>query len=1720
MKKKDINCKNNNLRIRKISIFIVALFEISFIHSQIKTTVITNEDKMKYKYALHLYSFKYTAWNEDQLNLDKSYFYFDLVNKNGVTQNLLKFYECPGLIFSPEYIMCKKEDDNQQKFYSTPKDLGYYLYEEDILSHIHIYGRLWDNCESCTDKESKVAAHIDGTHNISLKCSSDYMAESNTSKDGDAKMGYELDFRYLPLHFINSDTLNISNSVVSLNSVLPTNTKINIFDKSGFDFDQYLFQYKLTENNKWIDVPNNLYNLNKLSVSAKDLFGSESAQLINKNVDFRVVSCYEYIKLFGLVLFNDYRSTSNILTLTIKPSPPHISSSMVSSPRCTDTNDGKLSVVFDRALQSNEVLHYNIQSENSPLIDGDPVSENDFGTDNSFTFPHNLSPGTYDLKYFTSMPYTNAQGVTTTINSSMTIKSFTVTAPDSVQFISSKADASCFGSNNGTITLAASGGVGKYEYCITTDENQDETWLPFSQNDTHTIESLVAGKYYLQVRDTNICYAKLPLGGGIEKRLITITEPTSAVTVDLVNLTHPKAYGYADGTIEVEVSGGTPKADGSYDFNWTRNDETALQGSTTTRKTTEGYRIALTGAVDGKYILTVKDALQATDPDAEGCFYTDTFTLEQPQPLRVTLQVTDSVSCFGENTAAVVAHARGGVALNDDLPYQYVWKKENGSGIPEIIPETTDSIVTNMAAGRYALNIIDANGISLAQDSVIIIQQPALLQFSPTKTDIICHGAEDGTLTFSVVGGSGGYEYLLQPELQPAANWESMSDNLTINNLKPDTYTLQVRDKNLCQATTSGNTPAAVYTFTISQPEEKLKITTTKLSNPLASGNTDGRIETLISGGTPKQDGTYNFLWTKYDGSAVSGAATGEVSASGYKVALNDVAEGKYILTITDARYADDATTHYCMVADTFELKQPLPLTVDIEITDTITCHGDINGSLTAHARGGVVISDKNPYSYFWKKQNEAGGFDILPAQTDSVARNLSAGRYALNITDANGISLQIDSVFTLEEPAPVRLTVLKQDVACYDGNNGWIKFSATGGTGKYLYRFSAGDTPDADWTAWPADDMVSYANLSSGSYTIELKDTKGCNARVADTEAPDIRTVIISQPDKALSITKQKEINPLAYGYSDGLVEALISGGTPHADGGYSFGWFRLDGSEITSNTSATVNSDGYLVRLAAIPDGRYILKVTDANHPTDPDADGCVATDTFTVVQPAPLKVRLEVRDSIRCHGDISGSLIAYATGGIKHKTALPYTYQWKKESTSGSFVPMADKSDSIITDLSAGRYTLNITDANGISLTEDTVRVITQPDILQLSINQTNISCSGIPDGTATALVAGGTPPYRYEWSNSANTPSINNLETGIYMLIVQDKHGCEIRQQVNIIQPDGMTLTFEKQDPLCHNDCNGSLKAIVTGGRAPYSYRWTGSASTSQIASELCPGTYSVVVTDASGCSISKTENLKNPELPALNVGGDRFLCNGQSIDYDISLFGQDNISYEWTSDNGFSSDKPKVTLSKTGRYTATITDSRGCSNTSSFYLKSSDVVIENNFAMPTQAFTDEPIVVVNTTYPTPDSIRWILPESSAIKAKNEAYAEFAVADTGVYVIKLITFRGNCFAEQSKKLIVTQRSEFNDSGIQLSPFILAFGVSPNPNRGNFAAHITLKEVAPAILKLISIGNNRVVNTQNLSGSDTYTVPVNLSLPAGVYLLLLETPKGSASVKVIIM
>ncbi len=522
---------------------------------------------------------------------------------------------------------------------------------------------------------------------------------------------------------------------------------------------------------------------------------------------------------------------------------------------------------------------------------------------------------------------------------------------------------------------------------------------------------------------------------------------------------------------------------------------------------------------------------------------------------------------------------------------------------------------------------------------------------------------------------------------------------------------------------------------------------------------------------------------------------------------------------------------------------------------------------------------------------------------------------------------------------SPVGVTISKTDITCFGSNNGSATANATNGTTPFTYLWSNGassqmisslsagtytttvtdnggitatasiviTTPtSATWSTsansnvscnggsdgsatmsvagattpytflWSNGETTATATgLSAGTNTVTLTDANGCG--------PFIDNVTISQPTSMFA-TNTGTTSVSCNGGSNGAATAGASNGTSP----YTYLW---------SNASTSSNNTG----LAA---GTYTVTVTDNN--------GCTLSYSQVVSEPSALGTSITNQTNVSTNGGSDGSLTAAGSGGT-----APYTYAWSNGATNAT-----------ISSLSAGTYTISITDANGCG-PATTTGTITQPSAISVSVViDSNVTCNGFSDGGATASGTGGTMPYTYLWSNSSTNASITGVVAGTYTVTLTDNGGTTATASGIINHPSLLRDTTKTSTNVsCNGGSNGTANVIAIGGTSPYTYAWSNGDTTSSIAN-LSAGTYTVTFSDANACTSSESVVISEPSaMSATNTGTTSVSCNGGSNGSATAgaINGISPYTYLWSN----ASTSSNNTGLAAGTYTVTVTDNNGC-----------------------------------------------------------------------------------------------------------------------------------------------------------------------------------------------
>ncbi len=516
-------------------------------------------------------------------------------------------------------------------------------------------------------------------------------------------------------------------------------------------------------------------------------------------------------------------------------------------------------------------------------------------------------------------------------------------------------------------------------------------------------------------------------------------------------------------------------------------------------------------------------------------------------------------------------------------------------------------------------------------------------------------------------------------------------------------------------------------------------------------------------------------------------------------------------------RASADASGTQEFAIDNFRLFEVLctPPTIDSHPIDQEVCAGD-------NATFSITVTGASAYQ--WQVNTGSGFVDIsnggvysgVTTTTLTITEVTSAMDGYLYRCVAIEASCETPSN-AAELIADLTATTSQTNVSCFGGNNGTATVTASGGAGGYTYS----------WNTSPVQTTATATGLSVGNYTVTITDANDCVIT---------REFTITQPSP-LAATVGGQTNVSCFGGTNGTATVSVTGGT--GPGTYSYSWAPSGGTAATAT---------------GLSAGTYTVTVTDGNF--------CQTTQQFTITQPSALVASSGGQTNVSCFGGNDGSATVSVTGGTGS-----YSYSW---APSGG-------TDATATGLSAGDYTVTVTDANSCTTTQSFT--ITEPPVLVASAGFiTNVSCFNGNDGEATVSVAGGTAPYSYSWDDlpEETAATASGLAVGTYTVTVTDDKGCEDTQTFTITQPSAIAITVNAITHVTtYGGNDGSATVSASGGTGPsYTYSWAPSGGTAATATGLSAGTYTVTVTDANNCSTTQDVEITEPQPPVItNLDGD-------------------------------------------------------------------------------------------------------------------------------------------------------------------------------------------------------------------------------------------------------
>ena len=957
-----------------------------------------------------------------------------------------------------------------------------------------------------------------------------------------------------------------------------------------------------------------------------------------------------------------------------------------------------------------------------------------------------------------------------------------------------------------------------------------------------------------------------------------------------------------------------------------------------------------TGLAPGTYTVTVTDA--------GGCTQTNTVTIAAG-PLVVAGFTPPPNQCLTGNSFSFTNTGTGPGGGTS-----YSWDFGDGSGTSTAQNPT----YSYGAAGTYTVTQTVTNGpcsdVATANITVYDMPVPAA-----TSTPVLCNGGSTGTATVTTpIGpGPGPFSY----------SWNSAPVQTTnpASGLPAGTYTVVVTDQ------TTGCTGQTTVIVT-----EPPVLTANEVHvDPTCNGFSDGTATANPAGGSPG----YTYSWNTTPVQTTQ-TATG-------------LAAGIYTCTVTDA--------NGCTTTVSATLIDPPGIVLNPSMTPA-NCGLPDGATNVTIVSGGV-----GPFTYSW---------NTTPVQNTQATVNVPAGTYTVTVTDQASGCTEDTSITVTSTAGITANTALINDALCNGSNDGQAYAFPTGGTPAYTYS----------WNTVPVqtnDTLVAGA----GTYTVVITDGSGCTGNA---------TVTINEPTPVVaSITASSNVS--CFGANDGTATAGGAGGTP----GYTYSWNTVpvqntqtatglapgtyivtvtDNNGCNDTTSVTI-IDGPQLSSSIIgtdvtcfggnngsanltPNGGtgpYTYNWTPSGSSSeDPNGlsagmhyvtitsqEGCTINDSVLISEPPLLTVVIDSSFDVSCNGYADGSAYSTASGGTPG-----YTYSWN--STPVQTTPNA-------TALPFGTYTITVTDANGC--TANTNVNINQPPALNATTGSIDAYC-GVDQGSVWANPTNGSAPYTYTWDSAAtiigNGDTLSGLYPGTYNLLIDDANGCKFNTTVTVNAAPGGTASISSFTNVSCNGGNDGSATVSTGGAFPgFTYQWDAAAGsqTTNPATGLSQGSYSVTVTDTFGCVMTTNVNITEPTPLTVGFATSDNNCPDSCNASIVAGTAGGTFPYNFVWNDPNSQITGTATGLCSGTYTVTITDANGCTLTDSAAVTEPPAMVIGNSFTPANCNQPDGSAIASVTAngTSPFTFQW--DDGSTVLSNNDTLANVVA---GTYFVTVTDSNG--------------------------------------------------------------------------------------------------------------
>ena len=866
----------------------------------------------------------------------------------------------------------------------------------------------------------------------------------------------------------------------------------------------------------------------------------------------------------------------------------------------------------------------------------------------------------------------------------------------------------------------------------------------------------------------------------------------------------------------------------------------------------------------GVYTVQVRDA-----DNLDACVISQDVTIVEPE-VELTLSVDNiyAPTCDGGNDGNATAFVQGGWPFHDANGDPYYEYSLDGS------PYWVGNPIFGVTEGSHTLTVRDSMGCEVPVNFVVDDIYPIVINVTTPETDpeIYCFGGSTN-VSVSFISEANDfdddeytYKYSDSPDMSGSQTLVLSGEGMTL--LPAGTWYFTAEDPNGCVS--------APFELEIEEGEE-LEVLDIIPDDATCFGYWDGSITIKMTGGSPFLTGDrYKYIikntyaainnpdnvWLPFYNDDVQNDSTLTVMLQ----------KGTYWIAVKDS----------CdMVIEAFQIEGFDPIEIGDAEVGPVTCYGDDDGyiDLTGAVSGGNE-ADGYLYSLYLDEGQEYGL--IVEDQESPLFDGLIAGDYMVSVTDKNGCPAATET-YRVRTPDPLNVVFDSLYVSCNGEEDGEIWISITGGTGgtwgldgqevddeystdgnKYRVVINNTDSEGVSYGDYSfADDVDSKVfQVAAGEYEVIVYDANECmfGSTIISIEEPD-----------AWDVTTDFTF-PSDCGEEDGSITVTVNdGGWVGLGMGYQFKLNDGDWTSVVNGGEYTFNGVGF---------GTHTIYVQNDTAAIEGSVDPainetrCIYSETVVISETSPFTYDVEVKN-VSCYGGSDGQfIITNVTGG---QGTEGYQFQLVNSENpvidDDMWLPVDEEGDPVwVTEftfdtLVYGHHTLYIRDDAGYTLSKCQAAEswhIRQPDSLEIVETMwiKDATCNGGSDGSFEIIVEGGTPPYKYAYTESQvvdpehpyqHMPDLDNedlwqsdpvftgVPAGTFIAWVVDKNGCwiggEIRPNGQVVdnhrvvigEPDAITADIEAVAPAtCFNTATGQIwvDEVMGGNGGAWKFRVAG------------------------------------------------------------------------------------------------------------------------------------------------------------------------------------------------------------------------------------------------------------------------------------------------------